>query len=103
MSRKCHNHRLQTDPLHHDEETQHIDSYITIQVKQPVLSLSKMIAELEDIKSHIRKQWSNTKLQQPMDQQQSLNIQTTFHLFLDIFIVNETDLLRTNLLFTIFI
>ena len=37
------------------------------------------------------------------EQQQSFTIHTTFHLFLDIFIVNETDLIRTNLLFTIFV
>ena len=47
MSRKCHNHRLLTDPLHLKEGTWNTDIYNIIKVKQAALFLAKMIAELE--------------------------------------------------------
>ena len=43
MTRKCHNHRLQTNKWFLDEETQNTDSHSTIIVQQ----LSKMIYNLE--------------------------------------------------------
>ena len=47
MTRKCHNHRLLTDPLQLKEGTWNTDIYNIIKVKQPALFLVKMIAELE--------------------------------------------------------
>ena len=43
MTRTCHNHRLQTDPLGSDKEIR----YPQHKVKQPAPFQSKMIAELE--------------------------------------------------------
>ena len=47
MTRKCHNHRLLTDPLHLKEGTRHTYIYNIIKVKQPALFIVKMTAELE--------------------------------------------------------
>ena len=47
MTRKCHNHRLLTDPLNLKEGTRNTDIYNIIKAKQPALFLVKMIAELE--------------------------------------------------------
>ena len=39
MTRKCHNHTMQTNPQHHVEETQNTNNRMTsINVKQPTLS-----------------------------------------------------------------
>ena len=35
MTRKCHSHRLQTNPRHHEDKAQTTDSHKTIKVKQP--------------------------------------------------------------------
>ena len=49
MTRKGHNHRLLTDPLHLKERTRNTDIYNlhVIKMKPPALFLVKMIAELE--------------------------------------------------------
>ena len=53
MARKYHNHTLQTNPLHREEETHSTNSHMTLKAifKQPSLSLSlfpsEMIAKLE--------------------------------------------------------
>ena len=47
MTRKCHNHRLLTDPLHLQEGTRNTDIYNIIKVQHPALLLVKMVAELE--------------------------------------------------------
>ena len=62
MVKKYHNHTLQTDPRHREEETKNTYSHMTsgsIKAKQPALSLFnvKMIAKLEkDTKKCITKQ-----------------------------------------------
>ena len=45
MTRKCHNHRLLTDPLHLQEGAGNTDIYNIIKVEQPALFLVKIIAE----------------------------------------------------------
>ena len=82
MTRKCHNHRLLTDPLHLKEGTQNTDIYNIIKVKQPALFLVKMISELETI----RKQRPDTKLPQPIGTTTNKvsNIHTSFQKFLDV-------------------
>ena len=47
MTRKCHNHRILTGPLHLKEGTRNTDILNITKVKQPALLLVKMIAELE--------------------------------------------------------
>ena len=51
MARKYHNHTMQTNPLHSEEETHITNSPMTLKAifKQPSLSLfpSEMIAKLE--------------------------------------------------------
>ena len=51
MARKYHNHTLQTNPLHREEETRSTNSPMALKAifKQPSLSLypSEMIAKLE--------------------------------------------------------
>ena len=49
MTRKCQNHKLQTNQWYNEEETQNTDGLYTAKVKQPALSLfsSKMISQLE--------------------------------------------------------
>ena len=56
---------MQTDPRHHEEGTRNTDSHNTIQVKQPALFMSKMIAELERV--------SRTKLENSDPTQNSHN------------------------------
>ena len=59
MARKYHNHTMQTNPLHHEEETHSTNSPITLNAffKKPSLSLfpSEMIAKLEMILSTAQK------------------------------------------------
>ena len=48
MTRKCHNHRLQTNPQHREVETQNTDSHITMKVQTTIFLLfSKMITKYE--------------------------------------------------------
>ena len=47
VTRKCHNHRLLTIPLHLNEGTRNADIYNIIKVEQPAHFLVKMIAELK--------------------------------------------------------
>ena len=48
MTRKCHNHKLQTHPRHRDEETQNIDGHMNHRSKAiSSLFLPNVIAELK--------------------------------------------------------
>ena len=59
LTRKCHNHTLQTNPWHQQEETQNTNSHMTskaIKVKAiSSLFLSEMIVKLETtLHAHVR-------------------------------------------------
>ena len=68
MTKKSHNHRLQTNPWHYEEETQNTGSHNTNKVKQPALFLSKNIAKLEKTLRTISQNKNST-------QNESINIQ----------------------------
>ena len=92
MTRKCHNHRLLTDPLHLKEGTWNTDIYNIIKVKQPALFLVKMIAELFTNKK--------TKAQYKTPMTNRNNNKKSFqhpHIISEIlryFIINESDLIE---------
>ena len=72
MTRKCHNHRLLTDPLHLKKGTQNTDICNIIKMKQPALFLVKMIAELET-------NWKNIGLIQNSTTNRNNNKQSLQH------------------------
>ena len=80
MTRKCHNHRLLTDPLHLKKGTRNTDIYNIIKVKQPALFFVNMN------KKQIRKQRPGTKLPQPKGTTTNKvsNIHTSFQKLLDV-------------------
>ena len=44
---ECHNHRLQTNPRDHEEETQNANSHNTIKVKQPNSLFQETVVQQE--------------------------------------------------------
>ena len=92
MTRKCHNHRLLTDPLHLKEGTRNTDIYNKIKVKQAALFLFKMIAELETNEK--------TKVQYKTPTTNRNNNKQSFqhpHIISEIlryFIINKSDLIE---------
>ena len=92
MTRKCHNHRLLTDPLYLKEGTQNTDIYNIIKVKQPALFLVKMIAELETSKK--TKAQYKTPTTNRNNNKQSFQHPHIISEILRYFIINESDLIE---------
>ena len=102
MTRKCHNHRLLTDPLHLKEGTRNTDIYNIIKVKQPALFLVKMIAELDTnwkTKAQYKTPTANRNKNEQSFQHPHIVVE-----ILRYFIINESDLIEQicYLLFTIY-
>ena len=92
MTRKCHNHRLLTDPLHLKEGTRITDIYNIIKVKQPALFLVKMIAELETNKK--TKTRYKTPITNRNNNKQSVQHPHIISEILRYVIINESDLVE---------
>ena len=100
MTRKCHNQRLLTDPLHLKKGTRNTDIYNIIKVKQPALFLVKMIAELETIRKQ-RPDKKKTPTTNRNNNKHSFQHPYIISEILRYFIINESDLIEQifNLLF----
>ena len=75
MTRKCHNHRPQTNLLHREEETQKTDSYDcknTLKVRRPTLSSS---AKLQNSKGLL------TLQHKTRTKPQELEVRSLYHLY----------------------
>ena len=92
MTRKCHNHRLLTDPLHLKEGARNTDIYNIIKVKQPALFLVKMIAELETYKR--TKALYKTPTTNRNNNKQSFQHPDIISEILRYFILNKADLIK---------
>ena len=68
MTRKCLNHKLQTDPQHPGEETQTTDSHNTIKVKQQSLSLSLSLSL--SARQYLNQKGPKSKITKQGEQQQ---------------------------------
>ena len=92
MARKCHNHRLLTDPLHLKEGTRNTDIYNIIKLKQPALFLVKMIVEL-DTNSKTKARYKNPTTNRN-NSKQSFQHPHIISEILRYFIINESDLIE---------